>query len=108
MRKKKNKERKESGPEFLSPVHHSGPSPAGVVIDQANLGQCVLPHPQATYPGYMDTHPTYSGQTAFQLHRLLTLATLPGFGEGGFILLKDDGGRGRRLGWIARDSLMVA
>ena len=80
----------------------------GWFSDQANLGQHVLPHPQATYPSYMDTcHPTlvrqlfsYTGDRPWPLYQ--------GLRDGGFILEKDDGGRGRRLGWIACDLLMGA
>ena len=76
------RKRKENRLEFLSPVCHSGPSPAGVVCRPSQPGAACFASP-AGYLSWQHRHlPTYSGQTAFLLHQWQALATLPGF-EGG-------------------------
>ena len=48
------------------------------------------------------------GWTLFQFNSDGPWPLYQGLRDGGFILEKDDGGRGRRLGWIACDLLMGA
>ena len=64
----------------------------GWSIDQANLGQHVLPHPQATYPGYTDTAQPTPVRQLFSCTSDKPWPLYQDLREGRLILLKDNGG----------------
>ena len=97
VNEKKEKERKtdwSSYLQFATQAHHL----QGWSVDQANLGQHVLPHLQATYPGNTDTSQPTLVRQLFCCTSDRPWPLYQGLKEGRFIVLKDNGGRGRRSG----------